>query len=114
MELLYYVASAADPTWDEVGFSPFIILLQTLVAAWVLWSVSRRDARLLLRNLLLAFGGSFVVAYGWYFLLLLLGGDGGGWVGVSNLLYLVGALFVAGGRLTGAGARVGNDRVRSR
>jgi len=63
-----------------------VIVLQTLVAAWVLWRVSRRDERPLLRILLLAFGGSFVLAYGWYYLLLLLGGDGGGWVGVSNLL----------------------------
>jgi hypothetical protein len=79
------------PDWN-VGILPLVAVLQLAVAGWVVWGVARRDARTLLRNLLVAFALSFLLSYGWYFLLL---GEGLEMIAVGNLLYLLAALPVA-------------------
>ncbi len=94
-----YSALRYAPDWN-VGVLPLVLPLQLVVAGWVVWGVLKLDPRPLLRNLLLAFGGSFLGLYGWYFLL---GGldDGGGLVGLGNLLYLLAGLLVVLAALVG-------------
>jgi hypothetical protein len=69
-----------------------VVVLQLAVAGWIDWGVAKRDARTLLRNLLVAFALSFLLSYGWYFLLL---GEGLELTDVGNILYLLAALPVA-------------------
>jgi hypothetical protein len=68
-DLARYAFFSENPTWAEVGVEPFVQVLRIIVAGWVVWSVIRRSGRALLRTLLVAFGVSFFLLYGWYFLL---------------------------------------------
>ena len=93
-DLAHYLFFSENPTWAEVGVEPFVVILRIIVAAWVICSVIRLDARALLFVLLLAFGSSFVLLYGWYYLLT--GMDWGFlyWVVGGDFLYLVAWLLV--------------------
>ena len=94
--------------WGElISLYLLTVVLQLFVGVWVGWGVFKRDARPLFLALLAAFGGTFVVGFGWY---LLLAGEGGELVSVGNLLYLAAALVVGCALLVlAAGARYGND-----
>ncbi len=83
-------SSSSLERWN-VGIIPLVMVLQTLIAAWVMWKVFKSNLRSLFLVFSAAFLGSFVVSYGWYFLLL---GDGGELMGVGNLLYLLAALLI--------------------
>lgn len=72
-------------------------ILQILLAIWVVWRVFKAEPTSLLYTLLLAFGCSFFVLYGWYFLLI---GEGGELIAAGNLLYLAAGLIVLCARLT--------------
>ncbi len=111
-DLLRYAFVSEDPTWGEVGVFPFVVALRILLAAWVVRSVVGLGGRALLRVLLVAFGGSFLLLYGWYFLLL--GFDDGFfyWVVGSDFLYLAGASVVGCALLLSpAGTRIGNSQA---
>ena len=97
--LLRYALFSEDPMWGEVGIVPLEIVLRTFVAAWVVRSVVKLDGRDLLPALLVAFGVSFFLLFGWYSLIL--GMDGGFfyWVVASDFLYLAAALMVGCGLL---------------
>lgn len=82
--------------WN-VGIVPLVFVLQILLAIWIAWRVLRAEPTSLLYTLLLAFGGSFIVLYGWYFLL---AGEGGMLIGTGNLLYLAAGLVVLCARMT--------------
>lgn len=84
------------PNWN-VGIVPLVFVLQILLAAWIIRRVLKAEPDSLLYNLLLAFGASFFVLYGWYFLL---AGEGGELIAAGNLLYLVAGLMVLCSRLT--------------
>lgn len=99
--------SSSSPERWNVGIVPLAMVLQILIAAWVVWSVIKASRRFLLLVLPVAFVGSFVVSYGWYFLLL---GEGLEFIGAGNLLYLFAALFMVGARL----ASVADDQARNR
>lgn len=103
---LYFLGDFYKGSISDIGLMPLIIPAQILIAAWVLWNVLKRGSRPLLRVLLVAFVGSFAVAYGWYFLLT----PRGFLVGVGNLLYLLAALSMFASRLVS----VADERTRSR
>jgi hypothetical protein len=90
-DLARYAFFSEDPTWAEVGVEPFVIVLRLIVAAWVVWSVVKLDGDALPTALLVAFGSSFFLLYGWYFLLT--GMDWGFlyWVVLGDFLYLLAA-----------------------
>jgi hypothetical protein len=91
----------------NVGVLPLVVVSQTVVAAWVVWSVLKLGSRPLLRILLLAGGVSFLGLFGWYFLL---AGEGAELVAIGDLLYLVaGLLVVLALLLSAVSARLGDD-----
>jgi hypothetical protein len=102
---LFYTLPGTLP----VGVLPLVLPLQLVLAGWVVRGVLTLDPRPLLRNLMLAFGGSFLALYGWYFLLDGLG-DGGGLGGVGNLLYLLAGLLVVPAVLAGGAPGAGGVR----
>jgi hypothetical protein len=93
-DLFRYAFFSSDPTWGEVGVIPFVVVLRIVVAAWVAWSVAKLDGDTLLSALLVAFGASFALLYGWYFLLT--GMDWGFlyWVVACDFLYLLAAAMI--------------------
>jgi hypothetical protein len=93
-DLFRYALFSEDPTWDEVGVIPFVVVLRIIVAAWVAWVVVRLDGRTLLLALLAASGCSFLLLYGWYFLLTGMDWNFLYWVVGADLLYLVAASMV--------------------
>lgn len=38
-DLFRYAFFSEDPTWDEVGVIPFVVVLRVIVASWGVWSV---------------------------------------------------------------------------
>lgn len=92
------------PDWN-FGFLPLIFFLQVAVAGWVTWGALKADPPRLLRTVLIAFGLTFLLGYGWYFLLAGWGSDP---VPIGNLLYLAAALPVAAAVL--AASALGDDR----
>ena len=111
-DLIRYLFFSENPMWGEVGVIPFVVVLRIIVAALVIWSVIRFDARTLLPILLLTFGGSFALLYGWYFLLT--GMDWGFlyWVVGGDFLYLVAGLIVGCALLVlSASNRQSNDSL---
>ncbi len=83
-----------------------MIILRIVVAVWVAWSVARLDGDTLLSALLVTFGASFALLYGWYFLLT--GMDWGFlyWVVACDFLYLLSAALIGCALLfPAAGAR---------
>lgn len=93
-DLFRYTFFSEDPTWTEVGVEPFVIVLRIIVAAWVVWSVVKLDGGTLPSALLVAFGISFSLLYGWCFLLA--GMDWGFlyWVVLGDFFYLLAASVV--------------------
>jgi hypothetical protein len=111
-DLLRYAVFYRDPTWDEVGVIPFVVVLRIAVAVWVAWGAIRLGGGPLARTLLAAFGISFFLLYGWYFLLT--GMDWGFlyWVVAGDSLYLAGALAIGCALLlSGSETRSGNIRA---
>lgn len=109
-DLFRYAFFSEDPTWDEVGVIPFVVVLRVIVASWGVWSVVRLDGRTLLLALLAASGCSFLLLYGWYFLLT--GMDWGFlyWVVGGDFFYLVACAMVGCALLLpAAGVRPHND-----
>jgi hypothetical protein len=109
-DLVRYLFFSENSTWGEVGAEPFVAVLRIVVAGWVVWSAIRSGGRALLRALLVAFGVSFFLLYGWYFLLT--GMDWGFlyWVVGGDFLYLVAGLMVGCALLLpAASTRPGND-----
>jgi hypothetical protein len=43
-----YAFFSGVPAWGEVGVIPIVVVLRTIVAAWVVWSVVRLDGGALL------------------------------------------------------------------
>lgn len=82
-----------------------LMVLQALVAAWVVWSVLKCGPRSLLLVLAVAFVGSFFIFSGWYFLLFDLPER---LFGIGNLLYLLAALLMVAARLVS----VADERAR--
>ena len=93
-DILRYLFFSENPTWGEVGITPFLAILRIIVAGWVVWSVIRRGGRALLRALLVAFGVAFFLLHGWYFLIA--GMDWGFlyWAVGGDFLYLAAGLVV--------------------
>ena len=79
------------PDWN-VGILPLITLAQVLVAAWVARGALVLSPGPLLRVLLIASFGAFLLGYGWYMLLV---GFPLALIGIGDLLYLA-ASFPAG------------------
>jgi hypothetical protein len=104
----YLFFSENPGTWGEFGAIPFVIPLRAAVAAWVAWSTIRPDERPLARNLLIGFGVSFFLLYGWYLLVAMDSGPLSLAAG-GDLLYLGAGLMALGARRLSAAARLGND-----
>lgn len=83
-----------DPVRGEIGIMPLILLARLVVAGVVVWAIIRLDERELVKILLMFFGVSFLLLYGWYFMIL--GYDDAiFYVAVSaDLLYLAGAIVI--------------------
>jgi hypothetical protein len=109
-DLLRY-ASSADPTWGEVGIIPFMGALRIVVAVWVAWSVVRLDGRALARTLLVTFGISLFLLYGWYYLLTGMDWAFLYWVVGGDFLYLFAGLMVGDTLLLPAGTRPTSSRT---
>jgi len=86
-----------------------VIPLRAAVAAWVAWSTIRPDERPLARNLLIGFGVSFFLLYGWYLLLVAMDFGPLSLAAGGDLLYLGAGLMALGARRLSAAARLGND-----
>ncbi len=50
-DLVRYLFFSGNPTWGEVGATPFVAILRIFVAGWIIWNVIRCDGRALLRAL---------------------------------------------------------------
>ena len=107
----YLFSSGNSRAWGEVGAMPFLIPLQAAVAAWVAWNAIRPDEHLLARKLLIAFGVSFFLLYGWYLLLVAM--DNGPLFYLAaggDLLYLgAGLMALLARRLSTANPGLGNE-----
>jgi hypothetical protein len=80
--------------WGGAGILPLVFLARLAVAGLVVWGVVGLDTPTILRVLLAAFGGSFLLMFGWYFLLIGMD-DAIFYLSVSaDLLYLIGALII--------------------
>jgi hypothetical protein len=92
--------------WNLWWFT-VVVVLQAGLAAWIMWSVSKRGPRPLLLDLSVVFVGSFACSYLWYYRL----ESAGGWLMVvGSLLYLAAGLAVASALLLSAdSAPLGND-----
>lgn len=105
---LSYLSERANAiSISDLGLLPLIVPAQILLAVWVGWNILKPGSRSLIFVLLVAFLGSFVVAYGWYFLL----APASFYVGVGNLMYLLAALFALGAWLSAIGTQPGEGRA---
>ena len=106
----YLFSSGTSRAWGEVGAMPFVIPLRAAVAAWVAWNAIRPDERLLARNLLIAFGVSFFLLYGWYLLLAAMDNGALYLTAGGDLLYLAaGLMALLARRLSTADQGLGNE-----
>jgi hypothetical protein len=94
------------PGWSLWWFTA-VVELQAGLAAWIIWSVFKRDPRPMLRDFSVVFVGSFACSYLWHYRL---ESAGGGLMVVGSLLYLAGGLGVASALLLSADStRLGKD-----
>ncbi len=103
----YYLFFRVPDQAIGLGLLSLVVALRITVAACVIWSVIKIDARTLFRILLIVGVGSFLGLGGWYFLLLHQGFE---LLAIGDALYLVAGLVVGCALLLpAAGSRPSND-----